>query len=505
MVGDRVCNKGGCRLCSRWLSNLWTDPTFARAFLISVPPAIFAAALEAFENYRDDSGSAVDLGVYVDGQVYSVITTLLGFLIVFRNSQAYGRFWEACSNVYQMQAQLYDAASSLVSFCSVADSRSKEVGEFRNTLIRLLSLTNSLMMASLHSAAHGETTEISLPVLDPSGLNSYHMHFLEKHGCKVEIVAQWIQQLTVTQLRTGVIDVPAPIATRAFQEIGSGVLQFHEAMKIAEVGFPTTYVTTMMVLLWVHMVLTPICMTAWVGASGWAFILTFIATFTLWALALLGLELDNPFKHRKNRNIDFRGLHMEYNERLVSLVAAAQLPQDYGVKGSAAIEVFFQDLDNGDGKDRHMSQWESVKIKGEREPPGKKSSKVSLGSQFLNGSRQGSSDGNSDAPSPKPQSDSRGGQSEAAQPLSEHFKDDPRDSTFSGGDLRQQPASASAPDPVGGASSRASGDREMMMEFDTDAPGVQNVVPAQQPLSAGASLSKTRRSPSTGGKDTTSV
>eukprot|EP00971_Amphidinium_carterae_P106788 2115311-Amphidinium_carterae.1 len=36
-----------------------------------------------------------------------------------------------------------------------------------------------------------------------TGLNAEHMQFLEKHNCKVEVVAQWIQQLSVQALRSG--------------------------------------------------------------------------------------------------------------------------------------------------------------------------------------------------------------------------------------------------------------------------------------------------------------
>mmetsp|Transcript_11264 Transcript_11264/g.25845 ORF Transcript_11264/g.25845 Transcript_11264/m.25845 type:complete len:615 (-) Transcript_11264:91-1935(-) len=326
------------RSCANWAKSLRSDPIFARAFLISLPPAILAAVVETVTNYNLDGGLFDSYGVLVNGEVYGVVTTLLGFLIVFRNSQAYGRFWEACTVTYSMQAQLFDAASSLIAFCSPKEEKRREVAAFRHTLIRLLSILNSLMMAELQHATHGEDTQLSLPVLDPGGLAPERMKFLEHQGCKVEIISQWIQQLALTQLRKGVVDVPAPIATRAFQEIGAGILEYHKALMIAEVPFPMTYVTTMMVLLGVHMALTPICMVALVEASGWAFLLTFISIFTLWALALLGLELDSPFKPSVNRNIDLQGMHMEYNERLVSLIVAAQHQAPVVVKGARGID-----------------------------------------------------------------------------------------------------------------------------------------------------------------------
>mmetsp|Transcript_22808 Transcript_22808/g.52140 ORF Transcript_22808/g.52140 Transcript_22808/m.52140 type:complete len:609 (-) Transcript_22808:16-1842(-) len=336
--------------CASWRTALRNDPIFARALFISLPPALLAAVVEAVSNYNLDGGVFKDVGLLVNGQVYGVITTLLGFLIVFRNSQAYQRFWEACTVVYQMQAQLFDAASSLVAFCSPKEEKRKEVAAFRHSLIRLLSMLNSLMMAELQHATHGEDVQLRMPVLDAAGLAQERIKFLELHSCKVEIVSQWIQQLTVLQLRKGVVDVPAPIATRAFQEIGAGVLEFHRALKIAEVPFPNTYITSMMVLLGVHMCLTPICMVALVEASGWAFLLTFISIFTLWALALLGLELDSPFKPSFNRNIDLYGLHCQYNERLVSLVIAAHHQAPFVIKGAKNLDALREQcrLDSAD-------------------------------------------------------------------------------------------------------------------------------------------------------------
>jgi len=313
-----------------------------------MPPAILAGFIELMQNYNFDAGFLDRYGVLVSGEVYGVVTTLLGFLVVFRNSQAYGRFWEACSTIYQAQGFLADACSSLVAFCSVTDEKQPEVRAFRHTLIRLLSMMSSLMLAELEASGSGNShkeLDIKMPVLDLNGLKAENVENLADLPCKVEVVFQWIQQLCVAQLRAGVIDVPAPIATRAFQELGASVLQFQAAMKIAQVPFPSTYMATMVVLFSVHTCLTPICMAALVEASVWAFMLTFIACFTLWALALLGLELDNPFKHASNRTIDLYSLQTEQNERLVSLVLAAECSVPSVVKGAKGLQKLRQQAD----------------------------------------------------------------------------------------------------------------------------------------------------------------
>mmetsp|Transcript_28824 Transcript_28824/g.67100 ORF Transcript_28824/g.67100 Transcript_28824/m.67100 type:complete len:697 (-) Transcript_28824:83-2173(-) len=325
------------RLLYTGMWSLIRDDIFMRALFISIPPAIVAAFIEAMQNYGWDGGLFSKSGLLVSSEVYGVITALLGIMIVFRNGQAYARFWEACSTVYQMQGLLFDAASSLIAFCSQKESKQKEVAAFRHSLIRLLSLLNSLMIAELENATGCRDVEVRMPVLDAAGLDQDSVKSLEWQACKVEIVFQWIQQLAVTQLRKGVVDVPAPIATRAFQELGAGVLQYHEALKTAQVPFPGTYMATMLVLLGVHVCLTPIAIVAMVEASGWAFFLTFVPIFTLWTVALVGMDLDNPF-YRSSNIVDFRSMQTEQNERLVSLIVAAQTRVPVVTKQARSIE-----------------------------------------------------------------------------------------------------------------------------------------------------------------------
>jgi len=307
------------------------DPVFARSALISFVPAFLAACLEAVANYRLDGGFFDRNGVFLNETVYGVVTTLLGFLIVFRNSQAYLRFWEAASAMYQMHGELFDATSSILSFCSNAEHMKEQVSEFRHTIIRVFSLLSALMSEELMSSSG--TPHVFCPTLDLEGLGEEALEVLNQSHSKVECVCQWVQQLTVSALRTGVIDVPAPIATRAFQEIGGGLLRYHEARKIAEVPFPNAYMATMMCLLVVHMMLTPLSMIALVGASGWAFLLTFVSVFTLWSLAMLGVELDNPFKHAGGGLLDMYDMQDQQNKRLLGLAAVTQRQPPRAQKG----------------------------------------------------------------------------------------------------------------------------------------------------------------------------
>jgi len=49
-------------------------------------------------------------------QAWAGFSVLVGFLVIFRTSQAYSRFWEGCGAAHRMAADFFDASSALISF-----------------------------------------------------------------------------------------------------------------------------------------------------------------------------------------------------------------------------------------------------------------------------------------------------------------------------------------------------------------------------------------------------
>merc|ERR1719345_532790 len=72
--------------------------------------------------------------------LWSGYTFVLGFLIVFRNNQAYSRFWEGATLFQQVRGEWLNATSSLVAFCDHSATRERDVNKFQHQLVRLVSM-----------------------------------------------------------------------------------------------------------------------------------------------------------------------------------------------------------------------------------------------------------------------------------------------------------------------------------------------------------------------------
>merc|ERR1719330_1314859 len=118
-----------------------------------------------------------------------------------------------------------------------------------------------------------------------------------KHArCKVEYAFQCIQQLVVDAMSSGVITVPAPILTRSFQELGAGMLVFHEAKKLSRVRLPLAYRLIAFFILVLEAVFVPFVMATKTSGLASCFWITSCGTFLLWFLNGVAESLDNPFK-----------------------------------------------------------------------------------------------------------------------------------------------------------------------------------------------------------------
>ncbi|CAK0830093.1 unnamed protein product [Prorocentrum cordatum] len=116
--------------------------------------------------------------------------------------------------------------------------------------------------------------------------------FLLRDGEVVTCVGGPIEDLAHS---AGVLTIPAPILSRAFQEIANGMCQFHEAIKIATIPFPFPYAQTCDCLLIMHWLVTPLVVSQWVSAPSWGALFSFIQVFIYWCLNLIAVEIEQPF------------------------------------------------------------------------------------------------------------------------------------------------------------------------------------------------------------------
>merc|ERR1719282_1163311 len=182
-------------------------------------------------------------------------------------------------------------------------------------------------------------------LVDIEGIDALSLQSVKESDSKVELVCQWIQQLIVENIDSGVLVIPAPILSRAFQELANGMCQFHEAIKISSIPFPFPYAQTCNWLLIIHWLVAPLVISQWVTEPCWGAIFSFVQVFIFWCLNCIAIEIENPFGEDAN-DIDAMTMQSEINRHLLILIEGRtkrtpQLSQDLQ-----------DDLANIDGQER---------------------------------------------------------------------------------------------------------------------------------------------------------
>mmetsp|Transcript_23983 Transcript_23983/g.55358 ORF Transcript_23983/g.55358 Transcript_23983/m.55358 type:complete len:530 (-) Transcript_23983:132-1721(-) len=335
---------------------------FPSACWIAMPCALIAAAVRYFIEADMLEMFAGEDSVVKESQAFSGFTFLVGFLIVFRTSQAYSRFWDGCTYTHNMRAEWFDACSALVAFCNYSRNKVSPALQirFKGTLVRLFSMLHALALAELEEVNTDveklDSAAFSYEVLDPRGLDKESLRTVKASGSRVELIFSWIQCLVVENIDTGVLSIPPPILSRAFQEIANGMVAFHDAMKITYIPFPFPYAQTCDCVLCMHWLVAPFVMSQWVTSPVWAFIFVFIQVFIFWCLNLIAIEIENPFGTDPN-DLDGHNMQDEMNRHLLLLlkaetVAAPVLQECASSPDDAAIGNF--------GSDTLSALWEEL-------------------------------------------------------------------------------------------------------------------------------------------------
>lgn len=117
----------------------WKGSVLPYSALFAMPSTIATAVLHY--TWNPDLKGSDNPVLSGFGNVWGAYTFALGFLIVFRNNQAYSRFMEGASKVQEIRAELHNCASILIAFCNAKD---EAVEDFRQLLVRLLGCCSQL-------------------------------------------------------------------------------------------------------------------------------------------------------------------------------------------------------------------------------------------------------------------------------------------------------------------------------------------------------------------------
>mmetsp|Transcript_26742 Transcript_26742/g.61604 ORF Transcript_26742/g.61604 Transcript_26742/m.61604 type:complete len:586 (-) Transcript_26742:103-1860(-) len=304
---------------------------FPSSFFVAAPCALLAAVVKILIDEDLLFFLKAEDSILRETQAWSGFSFLVGFLIVFRTSQAYNRFWDGCTATHQMRAEWFDGCSALVSFAEHARTKVDDglLDDFRGRIVRLFSMLHACALAELESINAGteqieEVYAFKFDVLDPAGFDSKSLATIKYSDSKVELVYSWIQTVIVENMLTGVLSIPPPILSRAFQEIANGMVAFHDAVKITYIPFPFPYAQTCDCLLVMHWIVMPLVVPQWVSHPAWAAVFVFIQVFILWALNFIATEIENPFGTDPN-DIDGNNMQKDMNRHLLLLLRAEVL------------------------------------------------------------------------------------------------------------------------------------------------------------------------------------
>ena len=233
-----------------------------KALVWSLPCATITVLLHIFWDTQKGDNNAEMEGI---NTIWSGYTFVLGFLIVFRSNQAYSRFWESVTLFHQITGEWTSAVSNLLSFCSPNIDKQREVEDFRQYLIRLLSLLHCNALQTICDLA-----DDTLEVLNLGGIDAASMLHLRTSPDRCEIVMLWIERLIIEADRKKTLEVPPPILSRAFQELSRGMVSVTNVRKIRKVPFPFPYSQYLSYMLILHWILTPLVASQTVLKPWWA-------------------------------------------------------------------------------------------------------------------------------------------------------------------------------------------------------------------------------------------
>lgn len=282
---------------------------FPRALALAVPNAILAFILGMFsspsEREKELAASTLSIGAF--------FTSVLFWVLYFRSTVAYNRWWEGGTLLQQTRGEWFNAYSSLIAFTSPDPQREAEVEAYQHMLARLMSL---LFCSALQQVSPNRKRPFE--IIDSTGIDPRHLQFLDKSNDRVEVILQWVQRSTILNMGSGVLPIPPPVMSRAFQEISRGIVNLQNARKIADFPFPFPYAQTSLVMLLIHWVMCPI-ITSMLLNSYVAAGTCFVVVFFVWCTNFIAQELESPFGTDDN-DLPMDVMQADWNKSLATLL-----------------------------------------------------------------------------------------------------------------------------------------------------------------------------------------
>jgi len=296
---------------------------FPKALSLSIPSGVASWALKyiAKNGYLEDLHN---VGITTNKAAWTIFSGLVGFLIVFRTSDAYGRFWAGSSATHGMRQNWFSASTVLIAYVRISKAPQDRRILLQGKLVRLFSMMHAAALAELEQinvsgVERANIAAFQFEVMDPAGFDEETLTSIKSCPSKVELCFIWLMYICVQAINDKVISPPPPVWSQAMQLMFKGMDSFQTALRITYIPFPFPYLQTCDLLLMLHLVLTPVVIVDWVTFPIWAGILTFLQVFTVQALDWIAKEIENPFGDDAN-DLDGSEMQRQMNNHLILLM-----------------------------------------------------------------------------------------------------------------------------------------------------------------------------------------
>lgn len=230
---------------------------------------------------------------------YSIFTWALTCLLSFRTSVAYNRLWQASSTAHAVTGQFFASCSQLVAFAEVSNADRDKKDDYQGLVVNLF----SFLMRSTFCQSSCKKSNTGFNVIDENAFDQQSRVFLESIAegysresafMKTEIIVMWIYQLSLANMKLGVIDTAPPVVASAFQNLNQGIAQSQQMHMVTDTNFPFLYVQVLAVCLTAHLCITPF-MVASEPSPAWSYIMAFVVVLGLQVLDVIAAEIESPF------------------------------------------------------------------------------------------------------------------------------------------------------------------------------------------------------------------
>lgn len=168
----------------------------------------------------------------------------------------------------------------------------------------------------------------ALPVIGP--ISKEEKVRLQASEDRINLVIAWINQ-QVTEM-VPMMNVPAPILSRVYQEISNGALGYSQAEKLADIPFPFIFAQILALAVMTIACVSPIAFEIITGRTALTPFISTVVVLSFWSLNEMAKELENPFGVEAN-NVPI----VDHHERFVSFIGeihGCNLPADRSYKSN---------------------------------------------------------------------------------------------------------------------------------------------------------------------------